>query len=48
MNLQSILLLVVIALLAVAAIVRHLRRPKCCDSRTCEGCSLKENCHKPK
>ncbi len=48
MNLQSILLLVVIALLAVAAIVRHLRRPKCCESGTCEGCSLKNECHKPK
>ncbi len=46
MNIQSILILAVIALLAVAAIVRHLRRPKCCDSETCEGCSLKDKCHK--
>ncbi len=48
MNLQSILLLIVIALLAVAAIVRYLRRPKCCDSGACEGCSLKNECHKSK
>ncbi len=44
MNLQSILLLAVILLLAIAALVRYLRRPKCCDSGGCDGCSLKENC----
>ncbi len=48
MNLQSILLLAVILSLAIAALVRYLRRPKCCENGGCEGCSLKDNCHKPK